>query len=260
MFCGNCRAQIPDNSPVCPYCGAPQAQQPYTQQCRQQGAQQNYQQQQPYAQQNYRQPSYPQQGYRQPYPQQGYGQPNPQQYQQPYSQQGYRQPYAPQGYPQPYPQNAQYGGLPMKWHKFLVCFALWASAALFIISGVMTLTGTQYEGYAELIYAFIPGLQVTDLAYGIVQLGIAVFGFSAAYKLLKLKRGAPKLLTTLFIVETVASVLYLAAFLLILSNYGADLSDLIVYLISTVTSIAVSVVMIIANHVYYKKRAHLFVN
>lgn len=248
MYCGNCRAQIPDNSPVCPYCGAPQAQQPY---------QQNYQQP-AYPQQNYQQPNYQQQ---QPNYQQPYRQPYPQQnYQQPYPQQGYPQPYAQQGYQQPYPQSPLYGGLPMKWHKFLVYFALWASAAFSVISGILTITGAQYEGYAELVYAFIPGLRVADLAYGVVQLGIAVLGFIVAYKLLKFKRGAPKLLTIFYVLSVIASVLYVAATLIILLNYGADISDMASTLATTFSSIAISIAMIIANHVYYKKRAHLFVN
>ncbi|MBQ3355580.1 MAG: zinc ribbon domain-containing protein [Oscillospiraceae bacterium] len=257
MICGNCRAQIPDNSPVCPYCGAPQAQPTYQPPYAQQPYPQNYQQP------NYRQPqqptyTQPQQGYPQ---QQGYQQPvYPQQpYRQPYPQQGYQQPYAPQGYP-PYRQNGLQNTLPMNWHKFLVYFALWASAVFSIISGVLTLIGAQYEEYAELVYAFIPALKYTDLAYGILQIGVAVLAFITAFRLLKFKRGAPKLLTAYYVISVVISVLYVVATVLILLDYGADLSELVGTLATVFGSIVFSIAMIIANHNYYKKRAHLFVN
>lgn len=258
MICGNCRAQIPDNSPVCPYCGAQQAQPTYQQPYAQQGYQQPV-----YPQQTYQQPTYPQQNYQQPYGQQGYQQPYPQQnYQQPtYRQQNYQQPYGQQGYPQPYPQSSlQNAGLPMNWHKFLVYFALWASAALYVISGILTIIGAQYTGYAELVYAFIPSLRILDIVYGIAQLGLAVLAFITAFKLLKLKRGAPKLLTLLYIVSIVTAVVYVVVFAIILLNYGSDLGDLVSAFASTFSSIGISVFMIIANSIYYKKRAHLFVN
>lgn len=259
MYCGNCRAQIPDNSPVCPYCGAQQApaqpayQQPYAQQ----GYQQNY------PQQNYQQPAYPQQNY----PQQNYQQPYPQQnYQQPYGQQGYRQPtyqqpYPQQAYQQPYRQNSlQNAGLPMNWHKFLVYFGLWAGAVWNIICAVTMFAGAQYGDYSELVYAFIPGLKIIDVVYGILLIGIGALGFLTAFQLLKLKRGAPKLLMILYIVSAAASVLYVVASVIVLLNYGADLSDLASTMISTFSTIGISIAMIIANNVYYKKRAHLFVN
>ena len=271
MICGKCRAQIPDNSPVCPYCGAQQAQPTYRQPYAQQGYQQPTYQQPDYPQQNYQQPTYrqpvnPQQGYQQPaYPQQQTyrQQPYPQQtYQQPvYQQQNYQQPYGQQGYQQPYRQSSlQNAGLPMNWHKFLVYFGLWAGAAFNLLSAILTLTGAQYGEYSELVYAFIPGLKIADVVYGIVLIGIAVLGFITAFQLLKLKRGAPKLLTLLFILSAVASLLYVAAEVIILLNYGADLSDMVSTMATTLSSLGISVFMIIANSIYYKKRAHLFVN
>lgn len=250
MYCGNCRAQIPDNSPVCPYCGAPQAQMPYQQQAYQQA----YRQQQ--------QPTYPQQGYQQPHYQQPYRQqPYPQQgYQQPYGQQNYQQPYPPQAYQQPYPQSGIPNTLPMNWHKFLVYFALWASAVLFVVSGILTFLGVQYAGYAELVYAFIPALKIADVAYSVLQLVIAVFSVIVACRLLKLKRGAPKLLTLLFVFELLVSLLYVVAFIIILAANDSNMGEVLSYLVSHISSIVLSVGIIIANHIYYKKREHLFVN
>lgn len=225
MFCSTCGAQLPDNTPVCPYCGTQLgAQQPYPQQ----GYQQTYQQpnQQQY-QQNYQQ-SYPQQGYQQPY-------------QQPYAQRSY-------------PQNP---ALPMNWHKFLVYFALWAGAVLNVIYGIITLTGGQYGIYKELVYAVIPGLKAPDIIYGISLIGLGGFGFYVAASMLKFKKGAPKLLQYLYIAAAALSVLYVIIAVIILSKYSGDLGSVIA---SVAVTLVIAVVMVIVNNIYYKKREHLFVN
>ena len=236
MFCNNCGAQIPDGSPFCPSCGAQQAQQ----------AQQQAYQQQP-------------QGYQQPYQQQGYQQPYQQQaYQQPYQQQGYQQPYGQPGYQQPYGQQIPQQG--MKWHKFLVYFALWAGALLNLIMGIVCLTGAQYGEMKELVYAYIPGMKAPDLVYGILLVLLAVLGVLTAVKLLKFKVGAPKWLTILYIAALAVSIIYIAWSMIVLSDYGVGLGDMGSSLSSTIGSIAGSILMIIVNKIYYGKRAHLFVN
>lgn len=234
MYCNNCGAQIPDGSPFCPSCGAQQTQQQ---------AQQGYQQ--------------PQQGYQQPYQQQGYQQPYQQQaYQQPYQQQGYQQPYQQQGYQQPYGQP----GMPqqgMKWHKFLVYFALWANAILNVIMGILSLTGSKYGAYKDMVYAYLPQMKAPDLVYGILLLVVAVLAVLTAVNLLKFKAKGPKLLTLLYIVSLAVAIIYIAWVMIALSGYGADMSSDIG---SVAGSIAGSILMIIINKIYYGKRAHLFVN
>ena len=217
MFCNNCRAQIPDGSAVCPYCGAQQAQQPY---------------QQPQYQQPYQQP----------------------QYQQPYQQPQYQQPY-PQAYPQGTPINSQ----PMKWHKFLVYFALWAGAVLNIISGILALTGSVYGEEKELVYHFFPTMESVNVVYGILCVGLGIFGFYTAYNMLNFKKGAPKLLTILYAAACVISLVYIVAVFVIVTDKvrGLDTSDL---WLTGGMNLAVSILMILVNNVYYKKREHLFVN
>ena len=138
MFCNNCGAQIPDGSPFCPSCGAQQAQQ---------AQQQAYQQQPQGYQQPYQQQGYQQQAYQQPYQQQAY------------QQQGYQQPYGQQAYQQPYGQQIPQQG--MKWHKFLVYFALWANAILNVIMGILSLTGAKYGAYKDLVYDYLPQMKVS---------------------------------------------------------------------------------------------------
>ena len=231
MFCNNCGAQIPDNASFCPACGAGMSQQP----------QQGYQ------------------AYQQPQ-QQAYQQPQQQAYQQPYQQQGYQQPYQQQAYAQPgyqaYPQQA----MPkqgMKWHKFLVYFALWASALINLIMGIVTLTGAQYGSYRDLVYAMLPGMKAPDLIYGLLLIVTAVFALITVLSLLKFKANGPKLLFLLYALVAVVTVIYVVWSCIVLSKYDADLSDVIT---RTVASLITSVVMIIVNKIYYGKRAHLFVN
>ena len=243
MFCTHCGNQIPEGAKFCTFCGAQlaAAQQPEEPQSQPQPQpQQQPQQQQPYGQQ---QQPYGQQ--QQPYGQQ----------QQPYGQQPpYGQPYGAPGYQDP---NARFNGFPMKWHKFLVYFALWLGAIGNLVTGIQVLTGAQYDGYAEGVWELIPGLHVADIIYGIVILVLVVLQIDAAVKLLGLKRGAPKFLIAMYVVNLVSSVLYTIASIIILRDYGASVGDILTA--SLISSLVVSVLMILANAVYYKKRESLFI-
>ena len=224
MFCKHCGAQLPDTAAFCTNCGQPVVQQPQ-------------QTQQP------QQPAYNQQG--------AYQQPQQGGYQQP--QQGYPQ----QGYPQQgYPQQAvpQQG---MKWHKFLVYFALWFAALANLGMGILSLTGGQYGQAKELVYSYFPQLKAPDIVYGILLLAAAVLSVLTALALLKYKAKGPKLLTLLYIFNAAVAVVYVLWVILSMSGSGADFSQTITQVI---TSLIVSVVMIFVNKAYYGKRAHLFVN
>lgn len=238
MFCNNCRAQIPDGSAVCPYCGSQQAQQ---------------------------QPQYQQPQYQQPYQQPQYQQP---QYQQPYQQPQYQQ---------PYPQSSPLSSQPMNWHKFLVYFSLWASAVGFLVYAIMYFTGAIYGSYTEgketieneylkkFLYASVSGIQAMDIIYGILLLGLSGFGFFVAYSMLKFKKGAPKLLTISYIAMAGASLLYAVIAFIMLSSNSKSVEALfeaewplrgVIYAFSMAIG---AIVMLFINRAYYKKREHLFV-
>ena len=195
-------------------------------------------------QQNAR-PAYqqPQQNYQQPY----YQQPQ-QNYQQPYyqPQQNYRQPV--------------YQQLPMKWHKFLVYFALWAAAILHLFNGIMAITGKQYEAQgvrASLIYSFFPSLKTGDVIYGVLLIGLAAVTVITALKLLKFKKGAPMWLKMLYLLGLIASLFYVIIVTSALKKYHADTSE---FVGNAVISAIISVAMIAINHVYYGKREAMFIN
>ena len=110
--------------------------------------------------------------------------------------------------PVPQAQPDQFGGMPMKWHKFLVYFALWASGILNILTGIFTMSGGQYEGDAEKVYYVFRGMKTLDTVYGLVVIVIGVLLLFTAYRLLKLKTGAPKLLLACLAITAVVSIAY----------------------------------------------------
>ena len=142
MFCPNCGKNVGDAERFCPNCGA--------------ALNQNTPSANP-------QPSYQQPAYQQP----TYQQPN-------YHQGNYQQ----QPYQPVYQQPVQQYPYPMNWYKFVIYFALFASAVLNGITGIMHLTGGYWSAQgveAEWIYAVFSGLQVVDIFVGIASLVLAAF-------------------------------------------------------------------------------------
>lgn len=108
----------------------------------------------------------------------------------------------------------------MKWHKFLICFSLWAAAVLNVILGVAAIANGA-------------------LLYGIVLIGAAAYTIFTRYQLANLKANAYKHLLATQLIVSIANVILL----------GFDFSTVC----SSITAICI-------NHFYYKKREDLFVN
>ena len=226
MFCPNCGTNLPDGTKFCPNCGANLAQpeQPQVEP----------EQPTPVAQ-----PVQPMQGA-------GYQQP----YQQPYPQ-----------YPNQYQPNDKFGGMPMKWHKFLVYFALWANAVLYVVTGFSSLTGSQYgsKADAQMVYSVFRDMKSVDTIYGILLIIAAVIAVLTAINLLKMKAKGPALLTVLYVFAAAAAVLYVILVIASINKVtsSVDTSDLTR---SAVSSAVGAVVAVLINKVYYGKRKHLFTN
>ena len=214
-------------SKICPSCGtACDDTQAFCPRCGSKlpAQQQPYGQQPPYGQQQY--------GQQQPY---GYGQQPPQ-------------------YGQP-PQYSQGPALGMKWFKFIIWFQLFATALLNVISGISALTGSQYgsSADAELVYMFFPSLKTVDMIYGICLIVLAAGAIFVRMQLAGFRTNAPKLYLGLLAAAVAANLIYLVAAASILSDLGLDFT-------SNISQLATSVVMIVVNSIYFKKREHLFVN
>lgn len=140
----------------------------------------------------------------------------------------------------------------MKWFKFLINFALWASAVLNVWNGIQLVTGLVYAGDAELVYAYLPTLRVYDIAYGVLLLACAAFAVFTRFQLARFRKIGPACLYTLYIVQELVGIAYAAvtSFLIGQSTVEGDA------LVSTATV----AVMVLINVVYFRKRRHLFVN
>ena len=144
--------------------------------------------------------------------------------------------------------------LPMKWHKFLIYFALWAGAILNGISGISTLFSCFGGEYAA-VYDAYPALLGLDIFSSLCLIGIAVFQFITRNALARFSRKAPQMVVWLYASTVILSVLQVVAVWLV---SGVGLSyvmtpDMWLILIE-------GALMTWANQVYYRKRAAMFVN
>ena len=150
--------------------------------------------------------------------------------------------------------DAYGAALPMKWHKFLIYFALWAGAILNGLSGLQTLFGC-FGGELAPIYDAYPVLLALDLFSGLCLVGIAVFQSITRNALARLSRKAPQMVVWLYASTVILSVLQVVAVWLV---SGVGLSYVMtpeMWLI-----LIEGALMTWANQVYYRKRAAMFVN
>ncbi len=147
--------------------------------------------------------------------------------------------------------------LPMKWHKFLCYFALWAGAAVNAFSGIRLMTGAAYGAGAAQVYTKIPQLKTIDTIAGALSIAIALLGIITAIRLIKFRENAPKLLIGLYVAGAIAGLFYTIAAASVLGRLGADARSIIS---SQIPSLITSAVMVIVNIVYYKKREFMFIN
>jgi len=151
--------------------------------------------------------------------------------------------------------NSSISDMPMKWHKFMIYFSLWAGALSNVLSGIGLLTGSVYNASgsdAEMIYLFYDGLKGMDVLFGLVSLAMAVLLIVTRFALAGYKENGPKLLIACYAASAVVAILYP---LLVSGITGMGFAELF-----DATSLVTGIVMCIANKNYYDKRAHMFVN
>lgn len=152
--------------------------------------------------------------------------------------------------------NAQRKDFPLGWHKFMTRFALWLSALMFLATSGLYFSGACYENEgvsADLVYAFYgTGLKVLDILYGLACCGLAGMTVWVCLSLMKFKVNAPQKLYLLCLMSLAVSLVYL---LLVRVVTGISVEASLI-----VSPILGSIVGLIINYQYYKKRASLFVN
>lgn len=141
---------------------------------------------------------------------------------------------------------------PMKWHKFLIYFLLWLGGIGNICNGLLQCTGSQYGTDAARVYQHFSGLQALDVIFGILCIGLGVLQIVARFKLARFKAVAPKVL--------LASYLFAAAYNLLYPIVASAVTGLALSELLNIGTVIGNVLMAVLNHLYYDKRAHLFVN
>lgn len=239
MFCTNCGNQIADGQNFCMSCGS------QVTSVQPQYNQMTYQQPQQYNQQNvYSQP--------QQYSQQNmYGQPQ-------YAQQNmYGQSQYPQQNAYMAPVNNQPQG--MLWFYFIIWIQLFINAAINVRTGVMAMTGSQYEldGYGNVygtIYRIYDNLQMYDSVYGISLIVLAVLAIFVRFRLSGYKKNGPMLYLVLLGANIVIPLIY--AFFAS-EELDASMSEV---LNGSELNFIGCIVLFFVNIFYFHNRKHKFVN
>ena len=144
---------------------------------------------------------------------------------------------------------------PMKWFKFLIYFSLFFSAVMNAFTGIRMLTGSIYEGEADLVYATFSGMKTLDMIVGVLALIGAAICLFTRFRLSGYKKNGPLMVTVLYAFNIVFSLVYLIGICTILP------AELLAYMgiSSFIGDIVVAVVMIFVNRAYFKKREDMFI-
>ena len=146
--------------------------------------------------------------------------------------------------------------LGMKWYKFTIYFALFLGALSHLVMGFQYVSGmiyamqSNYEVTAQQVYAYYgKGLQVTDIVYGVILFALAVLAIIVRQKLAKFRPDAIKFLIIFYAINIAATAIYSIVSAIIIPEQSA---------LTSLGGVAPSIVIVIINVMYFKKRVHLF--
>ena len=148
--------------------------------------------------------------------------------------------------------SENYKPLGMKWHNFLIYFALWTGGIGSFVSAAYIFCGMHYGNVKDRVYAAFPSLQFVDVAYAAALAVLGVYCIYVRYQLAGRKKDAPKKLLTMFVLYAIVPLAYVAL-LSALTGVSLDAGEIIKDLIG-------SGVAFIINRTYYNNRKELFVN
>ena len=150
-------------------------------------------------------------------------------------------------------------GPSMKWFRFLIYFFLFFNATGCIIDGVTTALGLEHEN-AALLYHAVPGLQVFEIGFGVLEVLLGALGVFTRFRLSGHYRNGPKLLTAFFIASCAWELLYLVGnFIFMPGMYTfTDAYSILTMCWDITTTLAFPLVLLFTNLAYFKKRAYLF--
>ena len=143
--------------------------------------------------------------------------------------------------------------LPMKWHKFLIYFLLLLGALVFLIRGFGNLSGC-FEGTDALIHAKGTPAFAVRLFAGVCLLAIAALQLAARAALARFSRRGPKMAVAVYVSMAVLDGFILAARQMRAVELDAAIAG------AVEMGCVVSALLAVCNHIYYRRRAELFVN
>ncbi|MBQ2862611.1 MAG: zinc ribbon domain-containing protein [Clostridia bacterium] len=137
---------------------------------------------------------------------------------------------------------------PMKWYKFLIYFALWAGGILNILNGWLSYFGANTQDHI-LNYMSVGARSL----FSVLMILLGVFSIYVRYQLAGFKSRGPVLLIASYIVSFVYTA---ASYLVVLTRYNLKFSTVSGDLLGTAFT---TVIYVVCNYVYFKKRKHLFI-
>lgn len=139
----------------------------------------------------------------------------------------------------------------LKWHKLLIYFGLWLSAAQMLYLAVMLLLGAHY-GDAQVqttVYSTFPNLRYLDVAFGVAYLGTAAYFVRSRNKIALLQKRGVRGAIIATILASVLDVFYQIGFEGIIGDVAGQLGLDISFEALLQSSITVLILV-----VYYHRR------
>lgn len=146
-------------------------------------------------------------------------------------------------------------GLGMNWYKFIIYVQCFLGGLSGLASGITQILGLQYGDRASLVYGYYSGLKVVDVVYGISSIVVGILMVYIRFGLKKFKAGSVGIYLFLPLANAIAAILYLIAASIVLHTSLFD-SNLVSG--GTIGLIIGSIVLFIANYIYFGHRRHLF--
>lgn len=146
-------------------------------------------------------------------------------------------------------------GLGMNWFKFIIYAQCFLGGIGGLISGIMAMTGSHYEGYADMVYGFFPAMRFVDIVYGLTSIAIGALLVYSWTELKAFKKQGVDHYLIVPIATAVTSLIYVALACMILHASPSDIAE---SMSSTVSSFVTNIALFFVNKVYFDKRRHLF--
>ena len=156
----------------------------------------------------------------------------------------------------------------MKWFKFIIYVQLFLAALSCLgtiglcaseISDLNTvLDYYSYDSMSSLLRRCI----VLDVVYILVNIALAAFAIFVRFRLAKFRLNSPMLYLAFLSVSAGATLIYSILYNVICAQINNWFGYTIIeyFIASTFSSVVVSVVMIVVNHIYFRNRKELFIN